>query len=146
MSAPSAFMALALAMQQALQAPPAVSAHVCIARARALPSSMSSAIVVRPVQAERDGAIGAGASALWSTSMALECYARGQLSDAVGAALDALVQAAGARLLQDAALAQLAPSMDIKGITWDFDVDGEQTACATLVIHLQHATAAASFV
>lgn len=145
MTAPTAFARAIGAMQTALQASPAVSPNVFRARARVVPQQMVTAIVVRPGQAERDASVGQGAMAVWTTAVAVDCYARGTAATPVDDAVDALMGAAVERLMQDPSLGGLVGSIDPQAVTWDFDVDGEQTACATVTFYLRHATAAASF-
>lgn len=144
MTAPTAFASVIGAMQAALQAAPAVSPNVFRARARVVPQQMATAIVVRPGQAERDSSVGQGAVAVWLTAVAVDCYARGTTASPVDDAVDALIGNAVDRLQQDPALGGLVGSLDPQAITWDFDVDGEQTACATVTFYVRHATAAAS--
>lgn len=145
MTTPTAFASVIGAMQAALQAAPAVSSNVFRARARVVPQQMATAIVVRPAQAERDASVGQGAMALWLTAVALDCYARGTASNPVDVAVDELMGAAVQRLMQDPSLGGLVGSIDPQGVSWDFDVDGEQTACVTVTFYVRHATAAASF-
>lgn len=145
MTTPTAFARAIGAMQAALQASPAVSANVFRARARVVPQQMATAIVVRPAQAERDASVGQGAMAVWLTAIAVDCYARGSAANPVDDAVDALMGEAVERLMQDPSLGGLVGSIDPQGIAWDFDVDGEQTACATVTFYVRHATAAANF-
>lgn len=142
----TAFAQVLGAMQAALQAAAAVSPNVFRARARVVPQQMATAIVVRPAQAERDASVGQGAMALWLTVVAVDCYARGSAASPVDTAVDALMGAAVQRLMQDQSLGGLVGSIDPQAVTWDFDVDGEQTACATVTFYVRHATASASFV
>lgn len=144
MTAPTAFAQVLGAMQAALRAADPVSPNVFRARARVVPQQMATAIVVRPAQAERDASVGQGAMVLWLTAVAMDCYARGSASAPVDTAVDALMGAAVQRLMQDPSLGGLVGSIDPQAVTWDFDVDGEQTACATVTFYVRHATAAAS--
>lgn len=144
MTAPTAFARAVRAMQESLQAAPAVSPNVFRARARVVPQQMATAIVVRPGQAERDASVGQGAASVWLSALVVDCYARGSTANPVDDAVDDLLGAAVERLLQDPTLGGLVGSIEPQGIAWDFDVDGEQTACATVTFYVRHATAAAS--
>lgn len=140
----TAFAQAAAAMQAALQRAPAISPNVFRARARVVPEQMVTAIVVRPLRAEREGAAGRGTPALWATGLALECYARGTQSAPVDQAVDALLDSAVERLMEDPSLGGLVGFIDPRSIDWDFDVDGAQTACATVNFFVRHATRAAT--
>lgn len=141
---PTKFAQVLGAMQSSLQAAAPVSPNVFRARARVVPQQMATAIVVRPAQAERDASVGQGAFAVWLTAVAVDCYARGSAASPVDMAVDELMGAAVQRLMQDPSLGGLVGSIDPQAVTWDFDVDGEQTACATVTFYVRHATAAAS--
>lgn len=133
------------AMQSILQTAPAVSPYVFRGRARVVPQQMPTAIVVRPHQAERDASVGMGAPAMWLSAVALECYARAVPGMSADDAVDALMGSAVQRLMLEPTLGGLVGSIDPRAVDWDFDVDGEQTACATVTFYVRHATAAASF-
>jgi hypothetical protein len=145
MTAPTKFAQVLGAMQAALQAAAPVSPNVFRARARVVPQQMATAIVVRPAQAERDASVGQGAKALWLTAVAMDCYARGSAANPVDVVVDDLMGAAVQRLMQDPSLGGVVGFIDPQAVSWDFDVDGEQTACATVTFYVRHATAAASF-
>ncbi len=144
MTTRTAFARAVRAMQESLQAAPAVSPNVFRARVRVVPQQMATAIVVRPGQAERDASVGQGAASVWLSALVMECYARGSTVNPVDDGVDDLLGAAVDRLLQDPTLGGLVGSIEPQGIAWDFDVDGEQTACATVTFYVRHATAAAS--
>ena len=78
--------------------------------------------------------------------VALECYARGTASAPVDVTLDALLGDAVARLMADPSLGGLVGFIDPQSVDWDFDVDGAQTACATVVFAVRHATAAGALI
>ena len=146
MTTPTAFAQVIAAMQSSLQQAPAVSPNVFRARSRVLPEQMTTAVVVRPAQAQREAGVGQGAPALWLTGVALECYARGTASAPVDVTLDALLSDAVARLMADPSLGGLVGFIDPQSVDWDFDVDGAQTACATVVFAVRHATAAGALI
>src|SRR5690606_2389363 len=127
----TAFARIAAAAAAALAQAPALSPIVEVARMRVLPQQGGSALVVRPGVAKRDSGVGSGTPGLWTSAMHLECYARGSASAPAADALDALLGAAVQRLLQDPALAAQVGSLELDAIEWDYDVDGQQTACAT---------------
>lgn len=144
MTQPTAFARIATALQAALQADPAIAPAVYIARVRTLPEQGGAALVVRPGRAERESSAGLGAPALWVSAYALECYARGSASSPADAAVDALLGAAVERLMADPSLGGLVGYIDPQSIDWDYDVDGAQTACATVTFIVRHASAAAT--
>ena len=51
-----------------------------------------------------------------------------------------------ARLMADPSLGGLVGFIDPQSVDWDFDVDGAQTACATVVFAVRHATAAGALI
>lgn len=139
---PTAFAQIVLAMQAALQSAPAVAPHIMRARVRQLPEQMATAVVVRPLRAAVDTAVGAGTPLVWATGVQVECYARGSVGCPVDVTLDALLERTVTRLRQDCTLGGLVGDLEPKTIDWDFDVDGAQTACATVIFNVPHATGA----
>lgn len=139
----TAFMRVALAMRTCLQAATPIAAIVEIARTRTLPEQSATALVVRPGRAVRDRGVGRGAPVIWASAMVLECYARGTSAAPAADAVDELLDAAVHRLMADPSLGGLVGSLDPESIEWDYDVDGAQTACATVTFLVRHATAAA---
>lgn len=128
----------------ALQAAPAVSAQVHRARMRVLPQQWTTAVVVRPARAALEEAVGQGVASIWATQLVVDCYARAPAAQAGDLAVDALLGAVVARLLADRSLGGLVGDLGLLGIEYDFDVDGETTACATLTFQVRHASSAAS--
>lgn len=141
-AAPTAFMRIAAAVQARLQAAPAISAHVDLARVRVLPEQGWTALVVRSGGAAREQGVGFGTPAIWSSALILECYARGTLSCPVADAADALLGAAVQRLMQEPTLGGLVANLDLQSIDWEFDADGAQAACITVGFLVRHASAA----
>lgn len=126
----------------ALQAAPAVSADVERVRLRPWRAGVSSAIVVRPVRADvQDPQLMAGGAYAWATLVAVECYARAATGTSPDAAVDALLASAYARLMADQTLGGAVRSIEPNGITFDFDVDEQSTACAVLVFTARQMTA-----
>lgn len=143
MTQPTAFARVIGAMQATLQADPPISANVYRgSRTRPIPRDQQDALAVRPGQAEVTTGVGMGAPGIWLTAAAVECYVRAG-SD-VDDRLDVLLGAAVERLQLDPSLGGLVGEIAPQGIAWDFDTDGEQTACATVTFFVRHATAAGS--
>lgn len=122
------------AMVAALQSAPAVSSYVGRVRLRPLGAGAAQAIVVRPLQAQAgEAAINPNYPVSWTTAIAVECYARSSSATSPDVAVDALVEAAYARLMLDPTLSGAVISLQPQEISYDFDADAEQTTCATLV-------------
>ena len=139
----TAFARAAAAAVQVLQAA-AVSANVYRSRARVVPKQMPTAVVVRLVQAEGNAGVGQSALSLWGVQLAVECYARATADAPSDDVLDELLQAATTALMADASLGGVVGFIQPQAIAWDFDVDGEQTACATAHFLVQQAVRPAS--
>lgn len=102
-------------------------------RLRPLSSTTQSAVVVRPVSAEvLDVPDLAGYPYAWNTLFAVECYTRSVSTQAPDVSVDALVADVYSRLMTDLTLGGSVIVLVPQGLTYDFDVDGEQTVCATL--------------
>jgi hypothetical protein len=123
------------AITAALQAAPAVAPQVARVRLRALGAATTTAVVVRPLAAEVAERTMSG-PLKWVVRVAVECYAKTTTATAPDAAVDALVQATYARLMADATLGGAVKRVEPEAIAYDFDADGEQTACATLVFNI----------
>ena len=136
---------LVTAVVGALKAAPAVSPRVERVRLRALPASAGSAVVVRPIASDvLDAELPTGHPYAWTTQLAVECYARAPQGTAPDVAVDALLDAVYARLLQDPTLGGVAAFLQAQSITYDYDVDGENVVCATLQINARQMTVGAS--
>ena len=72
------------------------------------------------------------------TILAVDCYARASGGVTPDLAVDALLGAVYARLAQDPSLGGLVQDLEPTSINFDFDVDGEHTACATLTYMVRH--------
>lgn len=140
----TAFARATKAVEQQLKAA-AVSPYVFRSRARVVPKDMPTALVVRASQAEGETPAGAGAATQWQLVLALECYARARAGVDVEDALDALLGAAAQALAIDRTLGQVVADIAPVGVRWDFDVDGEKTACATVTFVVHQFTAGTSF-
>jgi hypothetical protein len=136
---------LVTAVVDALKAAPAVSTRVERVRLRALPASAGTAVVVRPLGSDvQDAELLTGHPYVWTTSLAIECYARAPQGTAPDVAVDALLDAVYARLLQDPSLGGAVAVLQPQAITYDYDVDGENIVCAILQINARQMTVGAS--
>jgi len=118
----------------ALQSAPAVAASIGRVNLRPIAQASAQAVVVRPLGAVPGSVTEyAGQPLLWECSIAVECYARSTGSAAPDQSVDALLESVYARLMQDTTLSGAVLSIDPKQITYDFDADGDKSACATLV-------------
>lgn len=138
----TAFARAVKAAQQQLEAA-GVSPHIFRNRARVVPKDMGTAVVVRARQAEGETPAGMGSSSQWQLVLALECYARARVGIDLEDALDELLLAASSAIAEDRTLGQVVADIAPVGVHWEFDVDGEKTACATVTFVVQQFTAAA---
>jgi len=129
------------AITAALQAAPAVAPQVARVRLRPLGAATTTAVVVRPAQAEAAEQLLSGMPIQWQCQIAVECYAKTTTTTAPDVAVDGVLSAVYSRLMADPTLAGAVNHMQPVGITYDFDVDGEQTACATLVFQVRQTAA-----
>lgn len=129
------------AIVAALQASPAVAPQVARVRMRPLGAATTTAVVVRPRMAEAAEQLLSGMPITWACSIDVECYAKTTTATAPDAAVDALLASAYARLMADATLAGAVGLINPVGITYDFDVDGDYTACATLTLQVRQTAA-----
>lgn len=141
----TAFAKAVKAVQQQLLAAD-VSPNVFRNRARVVPKDMATAVVVRSSQAEGQTPAGMGASNQWQLVLAVECYARTRVGVEVEDALDLLLLEVGEAITADRTLGQVVADIAPAGVQWEFDVDGEKTACATVTFIVQQFTAAAFLV
>lgn len=138
------FLQAVQALVATLQAAPAVAPKVYRTRLRPLAQQDSTAVVVRLSGSDPDTSVGQGALTVWSTAITLECYARGSASAPADETVDALLAQVYARLQQDPSLGGTAGGLTPHSLALDYDIDGEQTACATLTLLVRHASAPAS--
>lgn len=133
------------AVVASLSAAPAVGA---VSRVRLRPLSVTTAtqVVVRPVDSQAlESELAAGYPLSWQTRIGIECYARATAGTAPDVAVDALVSAVYARLMADASLGGAVVQLQPQSLSYEFDVDGEQTVCATFVFTALQRSAAATF-
>lgn len=129
------------AMAALLQAAPAIAAQVDRVYLRPIPKGHASAVVVRPSQSDvSEASMVSGYPISWLSVIAVECYTRAATGVAPDVAVDALLEAAYARLMADPTLGDAVIGLQPKGIRYEFDSDGERTACATLFFHVRHRT------
>lgn len=134
------------AVMAALSASPAIAAQVERVRLRPLSASSTTAVVVRPLASEAlESEMMSGYPISWQTAIAIECYARSSRPVTADASVDALITAVYGRLMADPTLAGAAIVLQPQGVSYDFDVDGEQTACATFVFLARQRTTGANF-
>lgn len=101
-------------------------------RLRPLSSTTLTAVVVRPVSSEVfDAPELTGYPYAWNTLIAVECYARSASIQAPDASVDALLADVYSRLMTDLTLGGSVITLVPQGLTYDFDVDGDQTVCVT---------------
>ena len=128
------------AIVAALQQVPAVAPNIGRVRLRPWSAEQSSAVAVRPLSAGRgESQIGFAGPDVWAVRIGVECYAKAAPGTAPDVAVDALTQAVYARLMADPTLAGVVRGgLDPVSLSYDFDADAEQTACAvfTFTAHM----------
>ncbi len=140
----TAFAAVVGAMVSVLQTAPSASAQIHRCRLRPMSQDWTTAVVVRPLGTEVQDATGQSVCGIWTTAVAVECYARAAAGVSADLAVDALLQSVANRLLSNRTLGGLVGDTALGAIAYDFDADAETTACATLTFQIRHATAANS--
>lgn len=134
------------AAMSALQAPTPVAPQIERVRLRALKSGATTAVVVRPLQSEATLlALGFNSASVWTTPIAVECYARATPGVAPDVAVDALASTVYARLMADPTLGGTVASLQPKGLNYDFDSDADTTVCATFIFEARHIAGANVF-
>ena len=124
------------AVLASLQSGTPVCSQIARLRLRPLAQGSAQAIVVRPVGADvQEQAISPGYPVSWLITLVVECYQRAAPGVSPDVAVDALLQATYARLMADPTLGGVLLALQPQSVALDFDVDAEQTACATLVFN-----------
>jgi hypothetical protein len=113
-------------------------------RLRPVAQSVALAIAVRPVQSEVQQFLLASMPVSWLTTVSVECYARSGASTPADVAVDVLLESVYSRLMADPTLAGVVVALQPKGISYDFDADGEQSTCASIVFNVMHRSAGAN--
>lgn len=140
----TAFQSIAAAIAAQLKAAPALAGgRVYANRLRPLPEGVATAVVVRlDKSAASEQVLGA---LDWTSTFALECYARGASGIDPADAVDALLQAAWARLAATDAAALGAMAFVINpAIDWIYDEADGPVVCASVALQVQHRTAVAT--
>ena len=114
------------AMVALLQSGTPVAPLVARVRLRPVAQASALAVVVRPLNSQvTEAALAPGYPVSWTSAIAVECYARsGTATATLGGAVLALQP---------------------QEVAYDFDADGDQTTCATLVFSVRHKTAGTTF-
>lgn len=134
------------AMVAALQSGTPVAPLVARVRLRPVAQATATAVVVRPLNSQvAEASLVPGYPVSWTSAIAVECYARSGTSTAPDVAVDALLEAAYARLMADPTLGGAVLALQPQEVAYDFDADGEQTTCATLVFNVRQRTAGSTF-
>lgn len=134
------------AIVAALSSGTPVATQIARVRLRPLAATQAQAVVVRPLQSEAGvPSISPDLPVSWTSAISVECYARTSAATTPDLAVDSLVEAVYARLMADTTLGGVVLSLAPQSISWDFDADGEQTACATLVFQALQCTQGPAF-
>lgn len=135
----TAFAGIVGALLTRLAQAPAVSANLYRCRLRALPESVTGAVVVRLQQADADNNVLSGNPIDFTTRVEVECYARSHTTTA-DLAVDDLLQAVYTRIMADPTLGGSVMYLDLSALRFDFDAEAEQFAVATLSLDVRHRT------
>ena len=127
-----------------LQSAPAVCSQIDRVRLRPVAQSVSLAIAVRPVQSEVQQFLLSSLPVSWESIITVECYAKSGASTPADMAVDPLLESVYARLMTDPTLGGTVVALQPKGISFDFDADGEQTTCASMVFNVLHRSVGAT--
>lgn len=134
------------AMVASLQSGTPVAPLVARVRLRPVAQANATSVVVRPLQSQvTEAALAPGYPVSWTSAIAVECYARSGTATAPDVAVDALLEAAYARLMADPGLGGAVLALQPQEVSYDFDADGDQTTCATIVFNVRHRTAGSTF-
>ena len=137
------FLTISKAVEAVLQEGGPIAGLVERNRSRVLASNVRTAVVVRQGQAKVDQVAGRVQAAPWLTSIQIDCYGRASADLAADEVVDGLLQLVQQRLGLDLTLGGAVGGLALQGITWDFDVDGDSTACATATYYARHSASAA---
>ncbi len=107
-------------------------------RMRPLSASTTEAVCVRPVRSDVAETDMAGKPITWRSTVEVECYARVTGANAPDQAVDPLVSQVYASLLTDPSLGGAVADVAPQSLAYDFDVDADAVACATLVFSVYH--------
>jgi hypothetical protein len=134
------------AVVASLQSGTPVCSQIARVRLRPVAQATALAVVVRPIQTQvAEAAMAPGYPVSWTTTIAIECYARAGSSTPPDIAVDALLEAVYARLMADPTLGGAVLALQPQDLSYDFDADSDQTTCATLVFNARQKTAGTTF-
>lgn len=134
------------AIVASLQGAPAVAPQVDRVRLRPIKAAATTAVVVRPQQTEiLEPPQFSGQPIAWQAVVAVECYAKAAPGQTPDVAVDELTTAVYARLMADPTLAGACNLLQPLGLAYDFDADGDQTACATFTFSVRSIVSSAVF-
>lgn len=132
------------AIVSALTSGTPVCSQIDRVRLRPVAQGVPLAVAVRPVQSEVLQFQLSSLPVSWSSTISVECYAKSGAATAPDVAVDALVESVYSRLMADPTLGGAVVSLQPKGVSFDFDADGEHTTCASLVFQVLHRSAGAT--
>lgn len=133
------FASAVAAIVAALSAGTPVAPQVARVRLRPIAKDTGTAVIVTPLATEvAEASLVPGLPVSWTTAIKVECYARSSAATTPDVAVDSLVAAVYARLMADPSLGGAVLALQPQSIAWDFDADGENTTCATLVFNARH--------
>ena len=127
------------AIVAALSSGTPVASQIARVRLRPMAAAQAQAVVVRALQTDvAELALCPGYPVSWATAVVVECYTRSGAATTPDVAVDPLVEAVYARLMADTTLGGAVLALQPQSIAWDFDADGDNTTCATLVFSARH--------
>lgn len=127
------------AMVTALGSGTPVSGQIYRARLRPLAAQHADAVVVRVLSSTPARAAIKDGPMDWDSQIAVECYVRSATSTPPDLALDALWAATYARLMANSLLGGLLQTeLTCAQAAYDFDIDGEHTACLVSTWQASH--------
>lgn len=140
----TAFSGIIGAVVALLAQAPAVAASVDRVKLRPVSEAKATAVTVRPVNSQCEVGIGYGTGIKWESTFAVECYGKGNTTTAPDLIVDPVLAGTFERLASDPTLGGRVSRITPEGVNWEFDVDGQATACATLFFKVAHATSGSS--
>lgn len=132
------------AIVAALGSAPAVCSHIDRVRLRPVAQGVPLAVAVRPVHSEVVQYQLSSLPVSWETTVSVECYAKSGAATSPDIAVDSLVESVYSRLMEDPTLAGAVVTLQPKGISYDFDADGDHATCASLVFRVLHRSVGAT--
>jgi hypothetical protein len=139
----TAFLAVQSAVMGALLAsPPVADGRIWENRRRPIQASHPTAVVVRLDASDGEQVLaGVGAPMRWTTSVAVECYARASAAAAPAESVDALLSEVWRRIVTADLSSAGVLTMDVKPqIEWQFDEGDTPAVCAVVRLVVLHQT------